>query len=350
MSCPHCRLLPETREAAAAGLIGKLHELHATHGDESTDLAVIAATWHRTAHRCCAQYAVKRLVRGLGSAREGARQGFALALSELLTVFSSIPVSEVLDQIKTAHPVSSKVKGQQDRDALFGRVFGLMAVVRCGRVDSSDATDIAECCAQLINIKTFMPSVCAAVLVELCDTVDTAAVTKHLVQPLKQVVCLKPSEYTGSTLQLLLHLEKHLSPATLTALIPEWAPLELPLLRSENIQKLSTGLLESSNTGGVHPVWDFILGGAGQQWFAQLWEEVVNNGLLASSHDRKSLAMSLVERLLITGVAATDVPLLLSSNLMGCLINSLSNKDTVLHERAKEFAQKLTEVTPLSRD
>ena len=41
-------------------------------------------------------YGLKRLVRGLGSGRQGARQGNALALGKLLSAVPSLPVSQVL--------------------------------------------------------------------------------------------------------------------------------------------------------------------------------------------------------------------------------------------------------------
>lgn len=42
------------------------------------------------------QYCVERLVRGLGSYRKGARQGFAVALTELLSSFPHVTAGEVL--------------------------------------------------------------------------------------------------------------------------------------------------------------------------------------------------------------------------------------------------------------
>lgn len=42
------------------------------------------------------QYCVERLVRGLGSNRKGARQGFSVALTELLATFPQVTAGQVL--------------------------------------------------------------------------------------------------------------------------------------------------------------------------------------------------------------------------------------------------------------
>ena len=44
-------------------------------------------------------YAVRRLVRGLASPRDGARQGFGAALIELLGAFDEVTPEEVLEQV-----------------------------------------------------------------------------------------------------------------------------------------------------------------------------------------------------------------------------------------------------------
>lgn len=42
-------------------------------------------------------YCLRRLVRGLASSRQGARQGFALVLTELMRAFEEVEVKNVLD-------------------------------------------------------------------------------------------------------------------------------------------------------------------------------------------------------------------------------------------------------------
>ena len=84
-------------------------------------------------------YAVKRLVRGLCSSRGAARQGFTLALSEVLRSFAedeSMSPMGVLDLVenvrKNQGAGGGKASGQEERDFMFAGLFGCIAVHRSG--------------------------------------------------------------------------------------------------------------------------------------------------------------------------------------------------------------------------
>lgn len=55
-------------------------------------------------------YGSKRLVRGLGSGRQGARQGYALALGKLLSDVPALPFSQVLTVMSTELDISGRAK------------------------------------------------------------------------------------------------------------------------------------------------------------------------------------------------------------------------------------------------
>ena len=59
---------------------------------------------------CIQVYALERLMRGLGSGRQGARQGFALALTVLLKEIPAIPTPWILASLATHLKVSSSMK------------------------------------------------------------------------------------------------------------------------------------------------------------------------------------------------------------------------------------------------
>eukprot|EP00658_Telonema_sp_P-2_P073600 TRINITY_DN6269_c0_g1_i1.p1 TRINITY_DN6269_c0_g1~~TRINITY_DN6269_c0_g1_i1.p1 ORF type:complete len:707 (+),score=208.11 TRINITY_DN6269_c0_g1_i1:72-2192(+) len=318
-------LEPDARHKATAELIQTL-EQHKAHGE----------------------YCLKRLVRGLGSAREAARQGFATALAELLTVDQEMDLGDVVSMIHECHPVGSKSGGgsQQERDALFGRVFGLMAVVRSGRCDAEAAEAVIDSAATLMNSKSYMPPVVVAVLVELVDRLGSDLVPQ-LVDPLKRVLDLPPEEYNASLLQLLLHLHlHHMEGEAVLEMVPRWRGITIPILSAENMDKLSAALMDSS-TPTVHPVWDYVLHAtedkAGQAFLRRLWSEVVDSGLMLSSHERKAVGFDLAERML-GQMKPRDVPVVLSSAVLSCAVNSLKNPEAFLHDRAKKFADTLSKV------
>lgn len=55
-------------------------------------------------------YCLRRLVRGLASSRQGARQGFALVLTELMRAFEEVEVQNVLDIMEETMAVTGMVR------------------------------------------------------------------------------------------------------------------------------------------------------------------------------------------------------------------------------------------------
>ena len=79
-------------------------------------------------------YTLKRLVRGLGSSRESARHGFVTCLSELLVTVRAIEVTSTLQLIDEHTKISGSLKGAEERDFLFGKLFGYLSLIRSGRL------------------------------------------------------------------------------------------------------------------------------------------------------------------------------------------------------------------------
>ncbi|GAA5863751.1 hypothetical protein JCM1840_005755 [Sporobolomyces johnsonii] len=77
-------------------------------------------------------YALKRLVAGLASSNESARQGFAVALSQLVALLPDDRAATVLPQLTEATTSKSGLDAREERDLLFARLMGLHALVRSG--------------------------------------------------------------------------------------------------------------------------------------------------------------------------------------------------------------------------
>ncbi|KAI5479615.1 DNA polymerase phi subunit [Pseudohyphozyma bogoriensis] len=86
-------------------------------------------------------YAVKRLVNGLGSSNEASRQGFAVALAELLARLPPKKADEVLPLILSTSTPTAGSDSREERDLLFARLFGLHAVLRSGVVTRPSTTN-----------------------------------------------------------------------------------------------------------------------------------------------------------------------------------------------------------------
>uniref|UniRef100_A0A671TVL6 MYB binding protein (P160) 1a n=1 Tax=Sparus aurata TaxID=8175 RepID=A0A671TVL6_SPAAU len=81
------------------------------------------------------EYTFKRLVDGLAHIREAARPGFSLALGQVLSAFEDVSLQSVLKRIKEKHNLQT-VKKKLVRSALFGNLFGVLALHQSGRIST----------------------------------------------------------------------------------------------------------------------------------------------------------------------------------------------------------------------
>ncbi|GAA6061834.1 hypothetical protein JCM10212_000751 [Sporobolomyces blumeae] len=77
-------------------------------------------------------YALRRLVAGLGSSNESARQGFAVALSQLVSVLPDEQAAKVFPQLIEATTSKAGTDAREERDLLFARLVGCHALIRSG--------------------------------------------------------------------------------------------------------------------------------------------------------------------------------------------------------------------------
>ncbi|KAL8283181.1 hypothetical protein RQP46_005959 [Phenoliferia psychrophenolica] len=94
-----------------------------------------------TTHDADTEYALKRLVTGLGSSNEASRQGFAVALAELLARLPLERANDVLPLILTSSTPATGHDSREERDLLFARLLGLHAVLRSGVLFRPDQTN-----------------------------------------------------------------------------------------------------------------------------------------------------------------------------------------------------------------
>ncbi|KAL3158646.1 hypothetical protein ABBQ32_011390 [Trebouxia sp. C0010 RCD-2024] len=339
-------------------------------------------------------YGVKRLVRGLGSGRQGARQGYALALGKLLSDVPdhTLPVDQVLKVMSSELDVSGQAKGTEAHDQMLGKIFGFAAIVRCKRaMDQETATKCAEGLIQIANKKSFLRELAANVLLDLTDKVEPE-ILAHILNTdscgLKAWLSAAPADSHPEALLLALHLWPSLPQSLLhdIKLLPAGAeppptdyftnadahkdlagPAAAAFFAEKHLQKLLPVLRASSSSHPrLHSVWPTILAlllpgftavkdadavkeAAGQQAKAKgmagpgqleaLWR-VVAHDLLASSHERKSLAFQLFT-ILLPNLQADQVPVVFSRTFLRCFSNNLISSKTYLHSSAQRIAQRL---------
>uniref|UniRef100_A0A3B3Y4X2 Myb-binding protein 1A n=1 Tax=Poecilia mexicana TaxID=48701 RepID=A0A3B3Y4X2_9TELE len=94
------------------------------------------------------EYTLKRLVDGLAHTRETARPGFSLALGQVLSAFEDISLQSILDRIKEKHNLQA-VKRKLARNAMFGNLFGVLALHQSGRLVKEPQVVLG--CVQLLQ-------------------------------------------------------------------------------------------------------------------------------------------------------------------------------------------------------
>jgi DNA polymerase phi len=124
------------------------------------------------------EYTLKRLVKGLGSSRESARHGFVTCLSELL-ITVDIQIGSTLTLIDENTKITGSLKGAEERDFMFGKLFGYLSLIRSGKLenDSENVLIIVDKLLELHNRKGWLREVVGEALLNLLDVIDSDIIT-----------------------------------------------------------------------------------------------------------------------------------------------------------------------------
>eukprot|EP00049_Salpingoeca_infusionum_P022729 m.8425 g.8425 ORF g.8425 m.8425 type:complete len:1445 (+) comp5355_c0_seq1:141-4475(+) len=137
------------------------------------------------------KYALQRLMRGVASNRDGARQGFSTALCQLLRTFEQqVDVDELLTSILTTTAIDAH-KHADAREFETGRIFAIGAIVRSKvlasqpEVLSKHIEAIMSLFFSLAKRFSFHSDLVAGVLADLVQQVDSTTFEKYLFVHLK---------------------------------------------------------------------------------------------------------------------------------------------------------------------
>lgn len=148
-------------------------------------------------------YALKRLVRGLSSSRESARLGFASCLVEVLKL-NAVSIREVLDLIDENTKISNGTKRADERDMVFGRLFGFLALIRSGRLDNDfeNGKEIFKTMVDLLGTKGWLREVVVEALLELLDHSSNDLIITVIVPSFHELLGDSLVDLTSSQLML----------------------------------------------------------------------------------------------------------------------------------------------------
>ncbi|KAG0326236.1 DNA-directed DNA polymerase [Dissophora globulifera] len=372
MSQPHLPLFgilasldAAERNAAALTLIKALAVLQNAHTFQ-VDPSTVDITEDKLDQLCHPDvvYALKRLIRGLPSDREAARQGFSLALTELLIGLDFLTAKIVLELLFQFTEIKNFMRGKEERNHMFGRIFGYMSIIQSGmltrpKTSEEDIKLIVDDLVEYSQEKSYLSECCHQVLVTMLPQI-----VRHP-QSVKYIVdtVFADGVNTPDQLNVAMVLREQLD--EVNKQLPKdkqinWTKMlgkswKSPiLLHSSNLKFLGLLLKESSTEEGaqassswrqnLHPVWDRILAHYFNAAiptpqiapFNDFWNVVIDSTLFdsSSSHERKFWGFQIFEKVLPV-LGEDQIPLVFTTNFMRCFVNNLSSEDRFLNKAAK---------------
>jgi hypothetical protein len=134
-------------------------------------------------------YALKRLIKGLGSSRDCARHGFATCLTEFLHL-PGVSVEHTLEILDNSTKVTGSLKGAEERDFLFSKLFCIMAIIRSKKtVDNKEEhMNLLDRLLELHEQKGWMREVVVEALLLFCSSLTDTAMVNATILKVKTLV------------------------------------------------------------------------------------------------------------------------------------------------------------------
>uniref|UniRef100_A0A0E0CF55 DNA polymerase V n=1 Tax=Oryza meridionalis TaxID=40149 RepID=A0A0E0CF55_9ORYZ len=391
------------REAAAEALVAELRQVQVAHekggrkegeseaegGDGSSRME---AEKDDGLENCApsVRYAVRRLIRGISSSREFARQGFALGLAVVLESIHAISVEAIMKLIPNLLEYSASMRGPEAKDNLLGRLFGYGSIVRSGRVSGQWAheegspivKDFVDEVIKLGSKKRYLTEPAVAVILDLAGKLPEEAIISEILEaPSVQDWFNRAADagdpdalYLALKLQEKTNAQKEIFGKLLTyPFSPEGFFAEEHLLSIAACFKESTFCLPR-----IHSLWlvitDMLVREAASQSdiatssskkhkknkkgsssedtkknLHTFCEVIIEGTLLLSSHDRKHLAFNTLLNLL-PRLSPSSIQVILSSKVVHGLIDVLSNESSWLHNAGQHFLKELVSLVSDDND
>ncbi|RLN72494.1 hypothetical protein BBJ28_00004551 [Nothophytophthora sp. Chile5] len=324
------------------------------------------------------QYTLKRLVRGLASSRDAARQGFGTALAGLLAAFpKQVALSDARELLREAMEVHASMKPMEQREHMFGRLFGLLSLHRSGRL-SGDLPLLAAVVKELLemaNFKRWFREACFEAALSLLADVPADLFLSELAAPIHACLQIQPSKgseedgitaWNADQVLLAVGVQRYLHATGIEQddeqkkLLPENFAA-IGALRRHHVHLLVTPLRSSSGCyPHVHSAWFGVFGNVltptedasalDGELFQETWSVLVENSLVGgnssadgalgapTSHERQGLALKLFE-LVAPKLPAPVLRAILTPRFVKCLYNNAVAKKNYLHDAARHCLQ-----------
>uniref|UniRef100_H9Z4D7 Myb-binding protein 1A isoform 2 n=1 Tax=Macaca mulatta TaxID=9544 RepID=H9Z4D7_MACMU len=224
------------------------------------------------------KYALKRLITGLGVARETARPCYSLALAQLLQSFEDLPLCSILQQIQEKYDLC-EVKKTMLRPALFANLFGVLALFQSGRLvkDQEALMKSVKLLQALAQYQNHLQEQPGKALLDVLSEVSVATLQEILPEVLKadlNAILSSPEQ-----LELFL-LAQQKVPSKLKKLVGSvnlFSDENVP--RLVNVLKMAAASVKKDRKLPAIAL-DLLRLALKEDKFPRFWKEVVEQGLL----------------------------------------------------------------------
>ncbi|XP_028411187.1 rDNA transcriptional regulator pol5-like [Dendronephthya gigantea] len=297
-------------------------------------------------------YTLKRLIKGLASSRKAARQGFAMALTEIVLMFDTITVDDIINLIKESLTVTKTSSSQEERDAYIGQIFGLVALGRAiclakdnnnKKLQRSSIKLVIERIKEVLAKKSYLQETCYRAIVDIITMLNFSEFEEYVMPILENEIKCVAGKCTPDSLVLILAswrlFKDDIGRKTFKK---SWASCHLDAIDN---YLLFAKILQNAHTSHprVHIVWDEVLNlvlNSSRSDFEKFWMTVVDENLFQSSHERKFMGFKVLEKVLPI-LSSEQVAIVFSPQLMHCLFNSLGHDTNYLYPAIKQMIEGL---------
>ncbi|RLN46882.1 hypothetical protein BBJ29_002889 [Phytophthora kernoviae] len=331
------------------------------------------------------QYTLKRLVRGLASSRDAARQGFSTALAGLLATFpKQVTLKEAHELLRDAMEVHSSMKPMEQREHMFGRLFGLLALHRSGRL-SADLPLLVTVVKELLemaNFKRWFRETCYEAALTLLADVPAELFLNELATPIHACLKIQPSKgseedgvavWNADQVLLAVGVQRYMHVTGIDQNEEQKEQLPdnfsaLDVLHRHNVHLLTQPMRGSSSCyPRVHSAWFGVFGhvlnptdasaALDGELFQETWTVLVENSLVGgsksadgtpgapTSHERQGLALKIFE-LVAPKLPVSVLRAILTPRFVKCLYNNAVAKRNYLHEAARHCLKAFAACAP----
>ncbi|KAG3221632.1 hypothetical protein PC129_g7639 [Phytophthora cactorum] len=328
------------------------------------------------------QYTLKRLVRGLASSRDAARQGFSTALSGLLATFpKQLSLQSTHELLRDAMEVHSSMKPMEQREHVFGRLFGLLALHRSGRL-SADLPLLVAVVKELLEMAAFkrwFRETCYEAALTLLSDVPAEQFVTELAAPIHSSLQIQPSKgsdeegveaWNADQVLLAVGVQRYLHVTGIDQDDEQMKQLPenfaaVNALQRHNVHLLARPLRGSSGCyPRVHSAWFGVFGyvlnptedasaAVDGELFQEAWTVLVENSLVGgnaedsapTSHERQGLALKLFE-LVAPKLPVPVLRAILTPRFVKCLYNNGVATRNYLHEAARHCVKSFAACAP----